>query len=192
MAVLTSERLTLRPFTQRDVPAILALFSDPVVNTFLPWYPLKTEAEAQTFYQERLRGPYCWAICLQDRLRGTDVPRGYIKVKVSPQAPYDLGYALGQDYWHQGLATEAGTAILAYVQQAGLPYVTATHDRHNPRSGQVLQRLGMQYCYSYREQWQPKNLSVVFRLYQLNFSAPEAFMYRGYWERYTEHWVEEL
>ena len=104
-----------------------------MVNTFLPWYPLKSTAEAQTFYQERLRGPYCWALCLQYRLRGTDVPRGYIKV--SPQAPYDLGYALAQDYGHQGLTTEAGTAILAYVQQAGLPYVTATHDRNNPRSG---------------------------------------------------------
>lgn len=64
MAVLTSERLALRPFTQRDVPAILALFSEPVVNHFLPWYPLKSAAEAQTFYQERLRGPYCWALCL--------------------------------------------------------------------------------------------------------------------------------
>lgn len=68
MAVLTSERLTLRPFTQRDVPAILALLSDPVVNTFLPWYPLKTEAEAQTFYQERLRGPYCWACVFMERM----------------------------------------------------------------------------------------------------------------------------
>lgn len=73
-----------------------------------------------------------------------------------------------------------------------MPYVTATHDRDNPRSGQVLPRLGMQYCYSYHEQWQPKNLSVVFRLYQLNFSAPEDFVYRGYWERYAEHGVEGL
>lgn len=81
---------------------------------------------------------------------------------------------------------------MEYVRAAGVPYVTATHDRDNPRSGQVMQRLGLKYCYSYREQWQPKNISVVFRLYQLNFSAPEAFVYRGYWERYTEHWVEEL
>ena len=157
-----------------------------MVNTFLPWYPLKSTAEAQTFYQERLRGPYCWALCLH----GADAPRGYIKVAAA--APYDLGYALAQDYWHQGLTTEAGAAVIEYVQDAGLPYVTATHDRHNPRSGQVLQRLGMQYCYSYREQWQPKNIAVIFRLYQLNFSAPEDFVYRGYWERYAEHGVEGL
>ncbi len=82
------------------------------------------------------------------------MPRGYIKVAAA--APYDLGYALGQDYGHQGLTTEAGAAVIEYVQDAGLPYVTATHDRHNPRSGQVLQRLGMQYCYSYRESGSPK------------------------------------
>ena len=34
---LETERLRLRHFTAGDVPAILELFSDPEVNTFLPW-----------------------------------------------------------------------------------------------------------------------------------------------------------
>ena len=38
----------------------------------------------------------------------------------------------------------------------------------------------------------PKNIAVIFRLYQLNFSAPEDFVYRGYWERYAEHGVEGI
>lgn len=81
---LETERL--RHFTVDDVPAILALFSAPEVNTFLPWWPLKDEAEA--FYRTRLQGSYCCAICLKDRI---EWPIGYIKV--DPEGAYDLGYA---------------------------------------------------------------------------------------------------
>lgn len=71
-----------------------------------------------------------------------------------------------------------------------MPFVTATHDRENPRSGRVMQKLGMVYRYSYREQWQPKDISVVFRLYQLNLDGDRARVYRGYWDRFPEHFVE--
>lgn len=27
------------------------------------------------------------------------------------------------------------------------------------------------YCYSYKQQWQPKNFPVTFRMYQLNFDG---------------------
>ncbi len=39
------------------------------------------------------------------------------------------------------------------LRQDGIPYITATHDKNNPRSGDVMRRLGMKYCYSYEEQW---------------------------------------
>lgn len=34
-----------------------------------------------------------------------------------------------------------------------------------------MKQLGMKYQYSYEEQWQPKNLLVTFRMYQLNFAG---------------------
>ena len=55
------------------------------------------------------------------------------------------------------------------LKQTGIPYITATHDVNNPRSGKVMQALGMKYQYSYEELWQPKNFLVTFRMYQLNF-----------------------
>ena len=48
---LETERLRLRHFTVDDVPAILALFSDPEVNTFLPWWPLKDFTVVFRMYQ---------------------------------------------------------------------------------------------------------------------------------------------
>ena len=184
---LETERLRLRHFTVNDVPAILALFSDPEVNTFLPWWPLKDEAEAEAFYRTRLQGPYCCAICLKDRI---EWPIGYIKV--DPEGAHDLGYALSRSYWHQGITSEAGAALLKYVAQEGIPFVTATHDRNNPHSGAVMRKLGLTYRYSYVEQWQPKDFPVVFRMYQRNFSVAQDFSFKKYWEQSSERMIEAL
>ena len=183
---LETERLRLRSFTVDDVPAILELFSDPEVNTFLPWWPLKDEAEAEAFYRTRLRATYCCAICLREQ----DWPIGYIKVDTGPA--HDLGYALSRKHWHQGLTAEAGSALLHYVAREGLPFVTATHDRNNPESGAVMRKLGLTYRYSYVEQWQPKDFPVVFRLYQRNFTMPPDFVYSKYWDESAERMVEVL
>lgn len=74
----------------------------------------------------------------------------------------------------------------------GLPYLTATHDRNNPRSGGVMRNLGMVYQYSYEEQWQPKDIPVVFRMYQLNLNGSKAQVYRKYWDTSAVHFVENL
>ena len=44
---LETPRLILRPFALRDAEAMYALLRDPVVNTFLPWFPAQTLAEAE-------------------------------------------------------------------------------------------------------------------------------------------------
>ena len=72
------------------------------------------------------------------------------------------------------------------------PYITATHDRNNPRSGNVMRKLGMTYRYSYEELWQPKNFPVIFRMYQLNLNGDNEFVYRKYWDEATNHFVEDL
>ena len=71
----------------------------------------------------------------------------------------------------------SGKVVVGQVKKDGLPYITATHDRNNPRSGNVMQKVGMEYCYSYEEQWQPKDFPVVFRMYQLNFDGNDGFVY---------------
>ncbi len=47
------------------------------------------------------------------------------------------------------------------------------------------------YQYTYREQWQPKNIPVQFRLYQLNLDGNTDRVYRKYWELYPEHHIEK-
>ena len=61
--------------------------------------------------------------------------------------------------------------MIDILKQANIPYITATHDVNNPRSGKVMQAVGMEYKYSYEELWQPKNFLVTFRMYQLNLDG---------------------
>lgn len=126
------------------------------------------------------------AICLKE----DNYPIGYIKVDMEEH--HDFGYGLRKEFWHKGIVTEAGKAVIEQVKKDGLPYITATHDRNNPRSGGVMQNVGMKYQYSYEEQWQPKNILVTFRTYQLNLDGNESRVYKKYWDTSTVHFVEEL
>ena len=188
---LYTQRLILRRFEERDLEALYAIFSDEDVNTFLPWYPVKDMTEARAFYEERYaqayrqeRG-YRYAICRKE----DDVPIGY--VNVSMDGGHDLGYGLLKEFWHRGIVSEAAAALIEQVRRDGMDFITATHDRNNPRSGSVMQRIGMKYRYSYEEQWQPKDFPVVFRMYQLNLDGQKDRVYREYWEKYPVHFIED-
>lgn len=188
--VIETERLILRQFTENDLDALFRIFSDVEVNKFLPWFPLTTMEETRAFYVERFESnnfqnvAYNYAVCLKEN----NYPIGYINV--SPNDSYDFGYGLCKEFWHQGFVTEAGKAVIRQLKKAGVPYITATHDVNNPRSGGVMERLGMKYCYSYEEQWMPKNILVVFRMYQLNLDGSMDRVYRQYWDNSAVHFVE--
>lgn len=77
------------------------------------------------------------------------------------------------------------------LKKDGIPYITATHDINNPRSGSVMKRIGMEYKYSYEELWQPKNFLVTFRMYQLNLDGNKDRVYKKYWNTYEKHFIEE-
>lgn len=187
---LETERLKLRKFTENDMDALYRICSDKEVNRFLPWFPLKSIEEARVFFAERYASKYAqpqayaYAVCLKE----DDVPIGYINVDM--EEPHDLGYGLQKEFWHQGIMTEACRAVIAQVKKDGLPYITATHDRENPRSGGVMKKAGMEYQYSYEEQWQPKDMAVTFRLYQLNLDGQKDRVYQKYWDDSCVHFVE--
>ena len=156
---LMTERLILRKFTENDAEALFKIYGDEEVNTFLPWFPLKTLEETREFYLKRYENVF--------------------------------GYALRKDFWRNGFITEAGVAVIEQLKRDGIPFITATHDINNPKSGEVMKRLKMTYQYSYVEQWQPKNFPVTFRMYQLNLDGNGGRVYKEYWDNSTVHFIEE-
>lgn len=189
---LETKRLILRKFTENDIEALFLILKDKKVNTFLPWYPMKNLEQAKKFYEERYTFTYlkpqgyAYAICL----KSDNFPIGYIKVDM--EEPHDFDYGLRKEFWHQGIVSEAAKAVVEQVKKDGLPYITATHDVNNPRSGNVMKKVGMKYCYSYEELWQPKGFFVTFRMYQLNFDGHDDFVYKKYWDMYENHFVEKI
>lgn len=187
---LETDRLILRKFTEDDLEALYYMHSDEEVNRFLPWFPLRNMEDAKAFYEERFvsryreERAYGYAVCLKEN----DYPVGYVNLSMDDS--YDFGYGLRREFWHRGIITEAGKAVIEQLRRDGIPYITATHDVNNPRSGSVMKRLGMKYRYSYQEQWQPKNIQVIFRMYQLNLDGNENRIYQRYWDNSEVHFIE--
>lgn len=117
---LETERLILRKFTEEDMQALFDIYSDEEVNTFLPWLPIKSLDEAKTLFEEKYAkvyqqvSGYQYAICLKN----DNIPIGYIKVDVNES--YDLGYGLRKEFWHKGIVTEAGKAVIEQVKKDGV------------------------------------------------------------------------
>ena len=75
---------------------------------------------------------------------------------------------------------------LAATEELGKVDIVATVE-----GGGVMRQIGMKYQYSYEEQWQPKDLLVTFRLYQLNLDGNGSRVYQKYWNESAVHFVEE-
>ncbi|EMO1372956.1 GNAT family N-acetyltransferase [Proteus mirabilis] len=188
---MITNRLIIREFKENstDMIAIYEIMSDDEVNKYLPWMPLKNENEALDFFKSRIqprydnKQGYYFAVCLKN----DDKPIGYVTVSEDPD--HDLGYGLRKEYWGMGLISEAVEMVVQLLKEQGWHYITATHDINNIGSGKVMEKIGMEYKYSYREQWQPKDILVTFRMYQLNFDGIDR-TYTEYWDKYEDHFIE--
>lgn len=56
-----------------------------------------------------------------------------------------MGYCIGQKWWHQGYTSEALEAVIRFAfTELGANRVAAIHNVQNPHSGGVMQKCGMQ------------------------------------------------
>lgn len=181
---LETDQLILRHFQMEDAQEVYEILGDKEVNRFLPMFPLESIEEAKDYIQIHYLDRYAkgdvhrYAICMKQDEKAI----GYIHV--SSEENHDFGYGLKKEFWHQGIVSQAGKLLLESLKDSDIPFITATHDVKNPNSGLVMRKLGMVYQYSYKEQWQPKNIPVTFRMYQMNLHCPESFVYEKYKKMY--------
>ncbi|MCI2038120.1 MAG: GNAT family N-acetyltransferase, partial [Lactobacillus sp.] len=136
--MIQTKCLTLRPFTAADLPAFMAIQQDPEVNRFLPWFMPQNQAEGlKLLHEQYLDQPdgEALAICL----RATGQVIGYVHAEASEA--HDLGYGLRRSSWGHGYMIEAAAALIVALPVSDYPFLTATHDVNNPKSGAVMQRL---------------------------------------------------
>jgi len=160
--VLTTERLILHPFSLSDAKNMQCLISDyAVVDTLLtvPHPYLEGMAEdwiskRQNVFEEGKGVNFAITLREQGYLIGCisleNINRTYESA--------EIGYWIGKPYWRKGYCTEAAEAVLRYgFQVLGLNRVYATHMTRNPRSGRVMQKIGMKHEGQMRQAWKRWN-----------------------------------
>ena len=143
---LETERLVLRRFTPADVEPLFSLMRDREVNTFLPWFPLETEADAARYLEEHYLDYYrrpsgCrYAICLREN----DRPIGYLQVDDGES--HDLGYALARPSWGRGYMTEASRRVVDYgFEELDIDLISCTCYPWNTASRHVIEKCGFTF-----------------------------------------------
>ncbi len=147
---LETERLVLRRYTVDDAPAMFKNWaSDPEVTRYLTW-PTHASADVTRAVLEdwvtRCDQPdnYHWGLELKQtgELIG-DIAVVHIREDVREA---ELGWCMGRAWWGRGYMPEAARAVLRYLfEEAGFNRVLARHDVENPKSGRVMQKLGMTF-----------------------------------------------
>lgn len=142
---LRTSRLTLRPFTPDDAPAIQQLASayEVALNTlFIPHpYPEGAAAEWIARHQEDFDENRIHHFALDD-----GELTGAMALVMKGEGIAEIGYWVGMPYWGRGYATEAAAEVVRYgFEDCGVQRIFAGHFTRNPASGRVLQKVGMQY-----------------------------------------------
>jgi [ribosomal protein S5]-alanine N-acetyltransferase len=145
LPTLETARLRIRPYHEADIPELLPLIGTrEVAATTLRIAHPYTEQDARGFLALARESGKLW---LAITLRNDGRQIGGIGLRIEEQHQHaELGYWLGASYWGQGYATEAAHEMIRYgFENLELHRIFATHFKHNPASGSILKKLGMQY-----------------------------------------------
>lgn len=148
---IETPRLLLRRFRVEDAEAAFANWtSDPRVTAFLRWpshshvtVTQRVLAEWVAAYEHK--NFYQWAIVLKEQ---GDNPIGSISVVERNERveAAQIGYCIGQPWWHCGITTEAFMAVIEFLfREVKVSRIEARHDPNNPHSGAVMRNCGLHY-----------------------------------------------
>lgn len=156
--ILKTKRLTLRPLTLQDAPALYHLNNDfDVVKMTATWpWPIDL-----AYVEGRLRKAMAHdpsrntglGIFLDETLIGN--MGGHVEAhgETGEEAIW-VGYMVGRDWWGKGLMTEALAALCPYLwSRLGKRDIYAEHFYDNPASGRVMRKVGFEHLGPAPEVW---------------------------------------
>ena len=145
---LRTDRLVLRRFVMDDAGAMYENWaSEDAVTKYLTWATYESVDVARAVIADWTRGYeradfYQWAIELKEL--GQVVGSISVTAQTPAAESCELGWCIGSAWWGRGIMPEAGRAVLRFLfDEVGFDRVAAAHAAGNPRSGQVMQKLGM-------------------------------------------------
>jgi [ribosomal protein S5]-alanine N-acetyltransferase len=143
---LLTERLELRVFEPSDLDALHAVNGDPEVTRFMKPYPTveHTRRALDVHVREARAGrPAFWAVI--ERSSGDLIGDAGVGLVDGIGPEFELGYALGTQWWGRGYATEAARAVRDYaLGELALPEMLALVRPDNMASIKIVEKLGME------------------------------------------------
>jgi RimJ/RimL family protein N-acetyltransferase len=145
---LSTARLLLRPWREKDLPPFAALNADPRV---MEWLPKPLTREESDEMVARINGHFdhhgfgLWAV----EAPGAADFIGFVGLAVpSFEAHFtpcvEIGWRLAFEHWGRGYATEAARGALGLAfERLGLEQVVSFTVPQNVRSWRVMERIGM-------------------------------------------------
>jgi RimJ/RimL family protein N-acetyltransferase len=148
MDIFETDRLIIREFDQEDAPMIFELLNEPGWKKYIGDRGINSLDDARD-YIKSLIGSYekngfgLWAVELKDTRELVGMC-GLLKRDTLDDI--DIGFALLSRFEGRGYAREAAIATLDFAQrELGIDRVVAITTQDNQRSGNLLEKIGMQY-----------------------------------------------
>ncbi len=144
--IARTERLVLREMVPEDLETLYELYEDPEARRFLPPLAARREEEQELLnaYIRRMYPFYgygMWAVCR--RTDGRMIGRAGLSPCQNGGNAVELGYLIRRDLRRQGLAREAGEAVLRFArEELGEEQVLLYTDPANEASRRVAISLG--------------------------------------------------
>lgn len=149
MAPIETERLILREFELGDAEDVFAFATNPEVTRYTGDLNLITSLDdvrrlIENVYQADYRKHGFGRMAVVDKETGRVI--GFCGLKyLDDLDEVDIGYRFLPQYWGQGIATEAGHAIMHHAREVlGLKNVIGLVLPENLASHRVLEKLGLQ------------------------------------------------
>lgn len=146
MSTINTQRLYLPSFKETDAEDFYAYAKNPNVGPIAGWAPHKSVEDTLEIMQAWFMHPNAWTI----RIKGEEKMIGVIALehdKYRPDAKSkEIGYSLSEDYWGQGIMTEAAKAVLKYgFEELDLEIIGICTGQANQRSQRVIEKCGFRY-----------------------------------------------
>lgn len=143
---LDTERLTLRSWKKTDADDLFDYARNPNIGPSAGWKPHENVAESKKIISEVFFQNTVWAVVWKEngKVIGSI---GFQEDKFRPGIhSMELGYSLSENFWGQGIMTEAAMEVLDYgFEYMRLSIISITTGEENDRSRRVIEKCGFSY-----------------------------------------------